>query len=487
MSKLAKYLNQRIIGNVFDAPTILEHFSTDRSILKITPRLVAFPETLSDVQRLVRFSNQLALRNCRLPITVRGTGLDKTGACLGDGMILSTARLSAVEELDPRGRLVRTQSGATLRELNAVLSTQGLCLPIDANPDATIGGLIANAVKSSKTAQPNIMNYLERVELVLASGDIVQFGSHSKRQIRKKTESDTFEGKIYRELKRPDLLPLLAGSQGTLGIIIDVILRVEPMPDHAETLMVTLHNRKTAFSILRALKTLEPTALDIYDLRIMERAAENGNRPELFNGKIGHGWLALIKFTGSKHQTRKKLRQALKKLPPSTLAIEKTTENTDEFLEFEIALNSYLNDNLSGERTAIMDDLYIPNHNLTDLFDGLNLLEQIFGRDLPVFGSYLNETYHIRPEIDLTSLSGRQEAIDFMRQCASLVKDCDGRLAGSSPVGRTKATNRKPETDDLKNLFDPNNILNPDVRSGASLEKTIRNLRTEPLQGVTRL
>ena len=91
MNKIAKYINQHIIGNVFDSPSILEKYSTDRSALKITPRMVAIPENTSDVRRIVRFVNQLSKKSVHLPISVRGSGLDKTGADLGTGLVLSTS------------------------------------------------------------------------------------------------------------------------------------------------------------------------------------------------------------------------------------------------------------------------------------------------------------------------------------------------------------------------------------------------------------
>lgn len=144
MSKLAKYLNQHISGNVFDRPSICAEYSTDRSILEATPRLVAFPENTDDVRRLVLFSDQLALRSFRLPLTMRGTGIDKTGAAITEGMIISTERMDQIEEVDLRGRLIRVQPGITLGALNAALGLQGLCLPIDYDPRSTIGGLIAN-------------------------------------------------------------------------------------------------------------------------------------------------------------------------------------------------------------------------------------------------------------------------------------------------------------------------------------------------------
>ena len=83
MSKITKYLNQLIIGNVFDTPEILEAYSTDGSALKIKPKFVAFPESTEDIRKLVRFFNQIAAKNIPVSINVRGSGLDEGGADLG--------------------------------------------------------------------------------------------------------------------------------------------------------------------------------------------------------------------------------------------------------------------------------------------------------------------------------------------------------------------------------------------------------------------
>ena len=122
MNKITKYLNKHISGNVFDKDTVLEAYSYDRSPLKITPRFVAVPHTTEDVQFLVRFANDLSRKGYNLPITVRGSGLDKTGADLGDGLVISTEKMSNIEEIDDRGRLVRVQAGVTMEKLNAVLA-----------------------------------------------------------------------------------------------------------------------------------------------------------------------------------------------------------------------------------------------------------------------------------------------------------------------------------------------------------------------------
>ena len=94
MNRIAIYLNQHIDGVVYSAPNILEHYSTDRSLLKFHPRIVAIPANTNDVRRLVKFANQLAAKKISLPVTVRGAGYSKTGSSIGNGLIISTEKLN---------------------------------------------------------------------------------------------------------------------------------------------------------------------------------------------------------------------------------------------------------------------------------------------------------------------------------------------------------------------------------------------------------
>lgn len=88
-------------------------------MIEITPRLVAIPYDTDDIQFLMRFANDVAAKDFKLPVTVRGSGQSKTGACLGSGMIISTEKLNKIAEVDEHSRLVRVQAGVTLEKLNA--------------------------------------------------------------------------------------------------------------------------------------------------------------------------------------------------------------------------------------------------------------------------------------------------------------------------------------------------------------------------------
>jgi FAD/FMN-containing dehydrogenase len=90
MSKIAKYLNEHILGEITGAKAVRERFSRDRSVLTIKPELVMFPRVTNDIRKAARFSWQLAEKGHVLPLTIRGAGSDETGAAIGKGLIINT-------------------------------------------------------------------------------------------------------------------------------------------------------------------------------------------------------------------------------------------------------------------------------------------------------------------------------------------------------------------------------------------------------------
>ena len=263
MGKITKYLNQLIVGNVFDTPEILEQYSTDQSILKIKPRFVAFPESTDDIRKLMRFFNQIASKDIPVTVAVRGSGMDEGGADLSTGLVISTEKLNKMLEIDPRERLVRVQAGITLKELNTALSVSGLTIPIGGHDNDTIGGLISNCPTDSFAGKyGGIQKYVERIEVILANGEVLQTIRYRKYAAAKKTAEKSLEGDIYRRIAKlikkneslinsiskdeyecsgypkikdvykresMDLAPVFFGAQGTLGVISEVILKAVPV------------------------------------------------------------------------------------------------------------------------------------------------------------------------------------------------------------------------------------------------------------------
>ena len=529
MNKIAKYINQHIIGNVFDSPSILEAYSTDRSALKITPRMVAIPENTSDVRRIVRFINQLSKKSVHIPISVRGSGLDKTGADLGTGLVLSTERLNSILEIDDRARLVRVQSGVTLGQLNSALALYGLTVPILADPRETIGGLIANFTTDAAAGKYNgIYYYVDCLEAVVSNGDAIQTSRYSRRHLSKKTGLTSFEGKIYREIdqliednaelvnelggrstidaagyqmisqvvrdpvKSFDLLPLFYASQGTLGVITEVILQCEVLQPKVRHFIAAFESIGAAENYIQEILPLAPEELNLYDARMFKSCAEHGKDPALFAPKFNKGYFVWAGFDNKPRQIKKKLKKCLQLLPDNAASVTETDDNAADFKRFYSAIASYLNDDVRGERTPICDDFYVPSDHLSNFLTDLRDLEKTYNQELPVFGSFSTSNYSIRPDIKLNTVEGRQFILKFVNDFDSLLREHSGSITGGAPEGRLKAivADRNFSDDEvklyttIKDIFDPEQIFSPDIKLGATTNATVRHLRTSYLDTV---
>ena len=531
MSKISKLLNQVIVGNVFDEPRIVENYSTDRSILKMTPEMVVIPETTDDVRRIVRFVDQLKKRGEKTSITVRGSGLDKTGADLTDKILVSMERMNHIQEIDSRSRLVRVQAGITLEKLNAALALHGLVLPIDANPKETIGSLINNfTIDGYAGKYHGISHYVDCLEAVLADGSVLQTRNYNRRGLQRKIENeDDPESAIYRKIndlindsedaleiiknkptidasgyqmatqvERDDsrvfeLTPLFYASQGTLGIITEVILRLEPTPSKITRFAAGFETAAGAIRYIERITPLEPLAVEVYDAHIFEQAAENGKELGLFAKRYNKGYITIVAFDDNRFVVKKKLTACLNAIPDSAAAILETKENTKDFSRIRTALRSYLNDDIKGERLHLTDDFYLPKEKILDFIKHLPELEESTKKELPLFGDYLTSNYSLRPDLDLSTVTGRGNALKFLKKFADFLEDYSGVLTGGSPEGRIKALVVNSEEDPkvrefylkIKAAFDPEGIFNPGVKLESDVKKFVKHLRTEVLTGAT--
>lgn len=519
MGKIAKYLNQLTVGNVFDNPEVLEAYSTDHSALKIKPKFVAFPESTADIQKLIRFFNQLATKDIKVSVTTRGSGFDEGGADLTNGIVISTEKLNRLLEIDPREKLVRVQSGITLRELNTALSVSGLTIPIDGKDGETIGGLISNSPKDGAIHKyGGILNFVERIEVVLANGDCLQTERLKKYAVAKKAVEKTLEGEIYRKLSKIlkenesllteirkhskslagypnilytsrretlDLMPLFFGAQGTLGIISEIILRAVPLKTKNSRVVATFKDIDGAFSYLEKVAELAPRKLELYDLKIIMEAKESGKNLDGVIKRLSDGYAVFAVFDDKRNSYIKKISAIREKLPRNVKFIFDTPENQVTLNEFENSLVNYLGCVKNGERTPILTDFYLPAYNIKNFLKDISILEEKLGLDLALFGSFGSSIYSLRPKFNLEDKDFNRKAATFLKAGAYIINRQGGQLAGGTPEGRLKAVVTNAEMPDaetklyteIKNLFDKNNILNPDIKLGANSKFTLTHFR----------
>lgn len=528
MNRIAIYLNKSIDGVVYSAPGILEQYATDRSMLKMHPRVVALPENTMDIRRLVRFSHQLAQKKVPLPITVRGSGYSKTGSDIGSGLILSTERMSAIQEIDVRQRLVRVQCGVKLGELKKALNLCGLDLPVFGNPFETIGGLIAKAASASNNTEPStIYDFIDRAEVVLADGTLIEARNLSNHYFRRKKLRDDREGELYRALdeliedewesinRLPEnkknrfgysgisavktkrsfsLLPLLSGSEGTLGIVSEVILRVEPVFDRPDYIAIPCKTATAFAYVARELKRLKFTDIVVYDTELFNATEGTGKSSRFFRRVSDDGYLIVANVKDDSTRDRKrKLAKIRHSLPDSLRIIEEDEENERDFIELDRTLDAYLNDSsLNSYHLPLVDGVYIPPENQAKFLDGVTALAKKMKLPMAVYGSVDFNTFSIRPNFNPTTAAGRKSIIQFLGAYLKLISEHNGYPCGEAPEGRFMAIfASKFETQrtldlykKVKKLFDPNGILNPGIKHETNVKATLKHFRSDYNHGI---
>lgn len=184
-----------------------------------TPAAVLFPGSTSDVVALLRVANEN-----RIPVTARGAGTGLSGACIprADGIVVCFERMGRILEVDEANFVAVVEPGVTLERLEAELAPRGLVYTVyPGEYSASLGGNVATnaggmrAVKYGVTRQ-NVLG----IEAVLPSGDVIRCG-----------------GKLVKASTGYDLTQIIVGSEGTLALVTQVILRLQPRHVHGGTLL----------------------------------------------------------------------------------------------------------------------------------------------------------------------------------------------------------------------------------------------------------
>lgn len=213
-------LQERMGAKVVIDPAVLQTHGQDRNYPQIyPPQAVVFAESVTDVQEALRWA-----RESGVAIIPYGAGSSLEGQLtpLGPTLSLDLSRMKRILSMRPEDFLVEVEPGLMREELNAALAEKGLFFPVDPGANATLGGMASTNASGTTTVRYGGMRHnVVAMDVVLASGEVLTLG----RPVRK-----TSSGYALKEL--------FVGSAGTLGIITRLMLRVYPLPAFVHTLRV---------------------------------------------------------------------------------------------------------------------------------------------------------------------------------------------------------------------------------------------------------
>jgi FAD/FMN-containing dehydrogenase len=526
MGKVAQYLQEHLLGEVTDSPEVRRHFAQDASILRMAPAIVVYPRNESDVRKTMRFSWQLAERGRGLPITPRGGGSDTSGAAIGNGILLVfTAHMNKIMELDPKKSFVTVEPGVTYDKLEQTLHTHGLFLPPypSSYHYATIGGGLANNAIGEKTVKyGRTSDYVDELRVVLANGELIETRPLSKRELSKKLGLSTLEGAIYRgidalmeenhdtleqekrrlkatrnsagynifDVKKKNsinLTPLFLGSQGSLGIITEATLQTEKYNPLTTLALVSLEDLNDLHEVLPKILELKPSICDMINRSAVEQVTRIN--PNQLAGLLQNPRAAVhlfIEFDDNKSASQKKAIKQLKKIIQKVNSTIDTADDPQEQQKIHKVRESITTilTTPSGARKAVpvAEDICVP---ITSLVEYLHKATEVYaaaGLVAPAWGHAGDGVIRMQPMLDLSQLGDRQKLFKLSDAIYKSVINMDGSITAGAGDGRVRASYSKamygPILYDLmiqvKKIFDPYNILNPGVKTASQEEiKTI--------------
>ena len=530
MSKVAHYLQEHLLGEVMTSPDARRYFSTDTSVLSLTPAMIVYPRNEADVRKTSRFAWQLAERGRVIPITARGAGTDQGGGALGAGIMMAfPAHMNRILELDDKSGVITVEPGANYGKIQQTLKTHGRFLPpFPASFEySTIGGAVANNSSGEKSFKyGSTRGYVRGLRVVLANGEVIETGRLSKKEFNRKLGLTSFEGEIYRAIDalldehrdivaqmEPnvtknaagyclsemrgkdgsfDLTPLFVGSQGTLGIVTEITLDTEIFNPSPALFVATFDDLEQSQAAVRELRGLSeiPSAIEMVDgnlLTLVDKLSPNllGDFIEKPFPKV----MLFVEFDNPERVQKKLLKKAQKVLEryATTLELEMNPAEQDKFWSVRHS-SAIVVAHSEGRLKAlpIIEDGIVPPERFGEYLEGVY---QMFARNhlqVAVWGHAGDANLHMQPFLDLSQVGDRQTAFRVIDEYYNLVISLGGSTSGEHGDGRLRAPYLAklygPEIYGLfrkiKQIFDPYNIMNPGVKIDVTLDSVKGMLRS---------
>jgi len=493
-------------------------YAQDASIYQETPQSVAFPASAEEVVELVRSGRQL------IP---RAAGTSLAGQVVGNGTVLDTGRhMNAIRHINVEERWVEVQPGVVRDELNHHLKEHGLFFGPNTSTSnrCMMGGMVGNnSSGSTSISYGTTREKLLGLELVTADGVLRAMGtinSEGSREIpeavqdwltlwseawsRENLAAHFPDPSIHRRNTgyaidllgaNPEaLLPVMCGSEGTLGITTKIRLALDPLPPaHVAVAALHYHSMDEAMGATPKLMAYKPYQLELMDRIILECTRESKEYSSYRDFVQGDpSAILLVEVRGESEQELTDNLAALQ-CETSYARAELFGEESDKVWKLRAAGLGLLS-NVPGDAkpVACIEDTAVRIDVLQDYIREFDALMQGFGQESVYYAHAGAGELHLRPILNLKTSEGVRLLYDISKASAELVKKYGGSLSGEHGDGRVRAAFIKdfygpevyPWMESFKKAWDPENQLNPGKIVGAKpMNEDLRYEvdRTEPV------
>jgi glycolate oxidase len=450
-------LFKKILGNqyVFVDEESLHHYSHDETEdLHYLPEVVLKPKTPDEISAILALCNKE-----RIPVTPRGAGTGLSGGALPylGGVLLSTERMNSILHIDQRNLQVTTEPGVITEVLQNAVKEKRLFYPPDPSSRGScfIGGNISENSGGPKAVKYGVVkDYVLNLEVVLSTGEIIWTGAN-----------------VLKNATGYNLTQLIVGSEGTLGIVTKIVLRLIPLPKFDLLMLVPFNSAENACAAVSAIfqAGYTPSAMEFMERDALEWVSRFVESNIV---KIGEDVQAhlLIEVDGNNLEVLMQDMEGISNITQQfdcgeTLFAEDAQQKAELWKMRRRVAEAVKSHSIYKE-----EDTVVPRAELPVLLKGVKDIGRKYRFHSVCYGHAGDGNLHVNIiKGNLTDEEWNGSLKNGIKEIFVLVKSLGGTLSGEHGIGLVQkeymdivfdATQMRVMRE-IKSLFDPNNILNP--------------------------
>jgi len=444
----------KIVGkeNVFSDLVERMAYSRDLSVHEGIPDMVVFANTTEEISNIMRLANQE-----KIPVTVQGSGTSTTGASLPvkGGILLDIHNMNNILEINKDNFYARVEPGVICNQLNGALKKQNLMFPPNPGSEAiaTIGGMMSTNSSGHRAVKyGTAKDYVKALKVVLADGTIIETGF--------KTPKSSFG---Y------DLNHVFVSSEGTLGIMTEITVKIQVIPEYNALALAIFHDLFAAGKAVTDIigSGIQLTACEImdkYSLRVVESSiGKDVSKIEA---------MLIIEVDGAKESVVKNMErigEICKKYDVQEFTWSDDPAKAEEIMEARGKLVPTLSRIKPGNRlVAISEDLGIPPTRIPEVIKKAQEISDKYKLLITTFGHIGDGNVHTTFVTDMRSRDEWERLRPAADELAELAIEMGGTITAEHGTGLARAPYIEKQLGPalevmrtIKNALDPNNILNP--------------------------
>ncbi|SHI25869.1 glycolate oxidase [Desulfosporosinus lacus DSM 15449] len=425
-------------------------YSYDGTFRTFLPDYIARPKNTQEIQEIVKVAVAF-----KTPLYTRGTGTGLSGGSVPvkGGIVMDLTRLNRILEIDAKNLVAIVEPGVITGDLHKAVEALGLYYPPDpaSLKTCTMGGNVAEGAGGPRAIKYGVTrDYVMGLEVVTAAGELIRVG-----------------GRTVKNVSGYDLTRLFVGSEGTLGVITQIIVKLIPKPEAKKTIMSMFPKLDGAADTVPQIiaKGIIPAALEIMD-DLAINCVENHLHMGLPRDSEA---VLLIELDGDKEVVEKQapiIAQICQDNGASEVRVAQNDAESEDLWKARRAVSAAI---VQLNPTKVAEDATVPRTMIPEMIRRLKKIAAKYNLPMPIYGHAGDGNLHPNILTDRHNPEEMERVEKAVEEIFKTTVELGGTLSGEHGIGLMKAPFMKlqftPEEihyfREIKKVFDPQNILNP--------------------------